>query len=352
MSEINVLQFLDILAVVDSDEEEDFDDEQLHEDIGSGSESPRSLTPSFSREASELQALVTSRSSRAPRYNNDPAAVPQHFRVPTQGDPDIWSVRVKPDFESGLAWQIGPRVITGDAFHRPCIAAVFSRPGIPGYIFIEGSLSDVTAAVQGPVCNARPRLVPANQRVMLLSPCNPLSRRIHEGKWPQEDVERAQDIGHFMGASYIRNPLSFAPWAHQFAQGTLEPRQRVKVESRDHSGAIGYIHDVTGSVATVDLDLSAMGIPMLQVPLRALALYCIEGDHIKLRRSDSCGIVMSVDKVSKKFIYVDKGSQLTVIKLLYAVEPYNPPPNFYLFTAGTWVDFDVLEKPERPKRRG
>lgn len=52
-----------------------------------------SLTPSdFSQEASELHALTAKRSARTPYVLEE---VPQHFLVPAQGDPDMWSVRVK-----------------------------------------------------------------------------------------------------------------------------------------------------------------------------------------------------------------------------------------------------------------
>lgn len=81
--------------------------------------------------------------------------------------------------------QIGRRTIMGEPSRRPCIASVFARPGIPGYIFLEGNLPDVLAAVKGlvTVYNALPRLVPSEQRVTLLSRSNPISRHIQEGTW-------------------------------------------------------------------------------------------------------------------------------------------------------------------------
>ena len=64
---------------------------------------------------------------------------------------------------------------------------MFARPGIPGHIFLEGRLIDVTAALKGlvTVYNTSPRLIPPDQRVTLLSNRNPLSSgsSICEGQW-------------------------------------------------------------------------------------------------------------------------------------------------------------------------
>jgi hypothetical protein len=64
---------------------------------------------------------------------------------------------------------------------------VFARPGIPGCIFLEGRLNDVTAALKGlvTVYKAPPRLVPPAERGSLLSPRNPLSstHSVRCGEW-------------------------------------------------------------------------------------------------------------------------------------------------------------------------
>ena len=77
--------------------------------------------------------------------------------------------------------------MTGDLSHQPGIASVFARPGIPGCIFLEGRLNDVTAALKGlvTVYKAPPRFVPPSERGTILSPRNPLSS-IHSicgGNW-------------------------------------------------------------------------------------------------------------------------------------------------------------------------
>jgi Early transcription elongation factor of RNA pol II, NGN section len=65
------------------------------------------------------------------------------------------------------------------------IASVFARDGIPGYIFLEGSLPAASQAVRGLAIVRRDplRLVPPEQRIGLLASRNPLSRRIAEGQW-------------------------------------------------------------------------------------------------------------------------------------------------------------------------
>ena len=62
---------------------------------------------------------------------------------------------------------------------------MFAHPGIPGYIFLEGDPSDVTATTRGlvTVYKSRPRLVPTEHQTVLLSRRNPLSRCIHDGEW-------------------------------------------------------------------------------------------------------------------------------------------------------------------------
>ena len=82
-------------------------------------------------------------------------------------------------------FQIARRCLTdGDASLRPAIASVFARPGIPGFIFVEGRPCDVTAAVRDLVTVFRGRwLVPPEERATLLSRRNPLSRDVSEGEW-------------------------------------------------------------------------------------------------------------------------------------------------------------------------
>ena len=41
------------------------------------------------------------------------------------------------------------------------------------------------------------------------------------------------DLGPFISAAYIHNLPSFAPWIHRFAQDSIHPGQRVKVEVGD-----------------------------------------------------------------------------------------------------------------------
>jgi transcription elongation factor SPT5 len=119
------------------------------------------------------------------------------------------------------------------------------------------------------------------------------------------------DISHFISATCIRNKPSFAPWVHRFAQDTIRPTYRVKVESGDHRGAIGQVFDINGSLATVILDTTGNG-PMLVLPLRSLSPYYSDGDNVKSRWSDSCGMLLSVDEDHSMLTYVETDFKQTV----------------------------------------
>ena len=124
------------------------------------------------------------------------------------------------------------------------------------------------------------------------------------------------DIGPFIRASYIRDLPSFAPWVHRFAQDTIWPNQRVKVESGDHRGTIGRVFDTNDSMATVLLDTTGEGLGLL-IPLRSLTPFYADGDHIKFRWSESWGTVMSVDEASMTLTYVEDGSHNIVSPTLF-----------------------------------
>ncbi|KAI9429109.1 hypothetical protein H4582DRAFT_2090057 [Lactarius indigo] len=205
MSQFTVHDFFDLEATVDSEEEEEFEDEELDlffnddveeatSDWGSRLTSP--APTNFTKQTLEMRAGVTRRSTHAAANYDE--GVPRHYLVPREHDPHLWSVRVKvhgpashftrshtfyPGHESNLVMQITRRASLGD---KPGVASVFARAGIPGFIFLEGNLSDVTRTVRGLVTiftRLAPCLVPLEQRVALLSPRNPLSRPTEEGQW-------------------------------------------------------------------------------------------------------------------------------------------------------------------------
>ncbi|KAI9428798.1 hypothetical protein H4582DRAFT_2090968 [Lactarius indigo] len=186
MSQFTVHDFFDLEATVDSEEEEEFEDEELDlffnddveeatSDWGSRLTSP--APTNFTKQTLEMRAGVTRRSTHAAANYDE--GVPRHYLVPREHDPHLWSVRVK----SNLVMQITRRASLGD---KPGVASVFARAGIPGFIFLEGNLSDVTRTVRGLVTvftRLAPCLVPLEQRVALLSPRNPLSHPTEEGQW-------------------------------------------------------------------------------------------------------------------------------------------------------------------------
>src|SRR6266404_4150241 len=89
--------------------------------------------------------------------------------------------------EDSLIKQIARRIFSGDLSHRKTsIASIVTQSGIPRYIFIEGSQSDVQDAVRNLMMvyhNRPPVIVPPLDRVTLLRQRNPLFRDIQEGSW-------------------------------------------------------------------------------------------------------------------------------------------------------------------------
>ncbi|KAH9177216.1 hypothetical protein EDB89DRAFT_1902451 [Lactarius sanguifluus] len=424
MSQFTIRDFLDIEATVDNEEEEDFEDEEFDQIFNDDVEevasdwSSRLASPAptdFTQQTLEIRAGIARRSTRTSVQHDED--VPRHYLVP---------LCVKPGHESDLVMQIAQRTSLGDKPPVADIASVFARAGIPGLIFLEGNLIEVTRAVRDLVTvltRIPPFLVPLEQRVALLSPRNPLSRSIKEGQWtivalvpriPEKTTRTAKrkkvarpepriwssqqlevswgtskvqrtsseeyifgrekfrsgliikqfspaslanidsapdDLRPFLRATFIRSVPSFTPLIHRFAQDAIKPGQWVKVESGDHRGVIGKPLDVRDSVAYLSL-IFAGDSPTLQIPLRALAPLYDRGHHIKNRWSESSGIVTSVDEDRKTLTYVERDSQNTITILIDAVEPYDPPLNFYQVTVGTWVEFNRQREADQPKRRG
>ncbi|KAI9448492.1 hypothetical protein H4582DRAFT_2069006 [Lactarius indigo] len=190
MSQFMVHDFFDLEATVDNEEEEEFKDDKLdlffNDDVEEamldwGSRLTSPAPTDFTEQTLEMRADITQRSTRAAANYDE--GVPRHYLVPREHDPHLWSVHVKPGHESNLIMQVTQHTSLGD---KPDIASVFAHAGIPGFIFLEGNLSEVTRTVRGLITvftHLAPHLVPLEQRVALLSPCNPLSRPIEEGQW-------------------------------------------------------------------------------------------------------------------------------------------------------------------------
>ncbi|KAH9019731.1 hypothetical protein EDB85DRAFT_2153546 [Lactarius pseudohatsudake] len=459
MFQFTIRDFLDIEAIVDNKEEEDdYEDEEIDQflnddakeaasDWGSRLTSP--APTDFTAEALEIRAGIARRSTRTSVRHDE--EVPRHYLVPHEYDPHLWSVCVKPGHKSDLVMQIAQRTSLGDKPPVADIASVFACAGIPGLIFLEGNLTEVTRAVRGLVTvftHLAPFLVPLEQHVALLSPCNPLSRPIKAGQWvrclhglyrnnlgfvcghdpswdtetivalvpwiPEKTTRTAKrkkvarpeprswsaeqlaaswgtskvqrtssdeyifsrekyrsglivkqfspaslvnvksgpdNLLPFLRVTFICNTPSFAPWIHRSAQDAIKPGQLVKVESGDHWGVIGKPLDVRDFVAYLSLNFTGNS-PTLQIPLRALMPFYDRGHHIKNRWSESSGIVTSIDEDGKTLTYVERGSQNTITILVDAVEPYDPPLNFYRVTVGTWVEFNRQREVDQTKRRG
>ncbi|KAF8263214.1 hypothetical protein EI94DRAFT_1807599 [Lactarius quietus] len=160
-----------------------FDDDDPEEEMDW--DQPRSLTPSdLHDEAAKLHVHAAARRVALSPMPKVLEEVPQHLLLPAEGDPEMWAMRVKPKCESDLVYQIATCCLTGNPSRRPKIVSVFTRPGILGWIFVEGQSSGVVTAVHGLITVYREKwLVPLEQHVTLLSPRNPLSQPVRKGEW-------------------------------------------------------------------------------------------------------------------------------------------------------------------------
>ncbi|KAF8264671.1 hypothetical protein EI94DRAFT_1805484 [Lactarius quietus] len=179
MAKYNVLEFLDLQAVIDNGEEDELSDDELDKFFQQDNEIPKSESEwnarlsspvfgDFEQEGSYMRDLVTSRGTHTmPRSFCVDSGVPQHFLMPRDSDLPLWAIRVKAGSEFSLMLQIGRWTIFGEEAHRPRLVSTFARLGIPGYIFLEGDL------------------IPLEQRVALLLPHVPSPCQIEEGQWVQ-----------------------------------------------------------------------------------------------------------------------------------------------------------------------
>ncbi|KAN0137707.1 hypothetical protein V8E53_004463 [Lactarius tabidus] len=179
MTEFSLSDFLDIEAVVDNEEEEE--EEEDEQELAKFFDDDIEESESGGNSLDMLAHAAARGANKAPRPKDNDG---QHLLLPAKGDPEMWAVRVKPGFESGLVMQIATRCLTGNLSSRPTITLAFACPGIPGYLFMEGQPCDISAAVRGLVTvYGEPHLVPSDECLTLLSRRSPLHRHVHKGEW-------------------------------------------------------------------------------------------------------------------------------------------------------------------------
>ncbi|KAH9980393.1 hypothetical protein BGW80DRAFT_1275581 [Lactifluus volemus] len=447
MTDISLYDLLDLEAIVADEDEEDFVQQLiiLLDDFLADDLDESVADPSERHEARELEARVkdfAKDSAEANRYDVD--VVPQHLLVPTDSDP------------GSLVLQIFRRCTGGS--EQLDVTSVFSRDGIPGYVFLEGSLPAVGRALSGLVtvlAYHSPRLVPIEERTALLSSRNPLAGSIQEGQWVQityglyrkdigfvcecrdssdldivvalvpriptkTDLRSAGHIGkrkrsfrphprtwseaqvaHEWTAAKVRNISSdafifrnetyesgllmkgysstslvivrspspstflmflsassfserplFRQCRHHFVQDSLQPQQRVKVESGDLVGLVGRINEIIDGVASIIPEKEDDFQVMPLVALRDLAPRYVPGDKVKARCGDSSGIVESVNDADQRLVYVRSNPIQEITTLTDFVEFYDPPLQRSQQRVGTWVEFHADREGQQGKRRG
>ncbi|KAI9434833.1 hypothetical protein H4582DRAFT_2080504 [Lactarius indigo] len=222
MSQFTVHDFFDLKATVDNEEEEEFEDDELGlffndnvkeatSDWGSRLTSP--VPTDFTKQTLEMRADIARRSTCAAANYDE--GVPRHYLVPWEHDPHLWSVCVK----SNLIMQVTRRTSLGDKLD---ITSVFACAGIPGFIFLEA-----------------PHLVPLEQHVALLLPCNPLSRPIEEGQWVH-CLHRlyCNDLGFVCGhdpTQDVEMTVALVPWIPNRVARTTKWKKMARPEPRSWS---------------------------------------------------------------------------------------------------------------------
>ncbi|KAH9954821.1 hypothetical protein BGW80DRAFT_1467541 [Lactifluus volemus] len=110
----------------------------------------------------------------------------------------------------------------------------------------------------------------------------------------------------FAAASSIGERHSFVLWRHRNAQASLQPRQRVKVESGEQQGLVGFINEIIEDSASIIPEEGDTLQVMPHVLLSDLAPHYLPGDNVKARWMDSHGIVQSVNDADQNSDTTDK----------------------------------------------
>ncbi|KAF8261667.1 hypothetical protein EI94DRAFT_1809926 [Lactarius quietus] len=401
MAEYNVLEFLDLQAVVDNGEEDELSDDELDNFFQQDDEIPESESEwnarlssptfgDFKQEGSDMQAFITSRGTLTmPRSFCVDSGVPQHFLMPRDSDPPLWAICVKAGTEFSLVLQIGRWTIFGEEAHRPRLVLAFARPGIPGYIFLEGEREELKKVIANfvTIFNTGPSLIPLEERVALLLPHVPTPCQIEEGQWvrclfglyrddivfvcrhnPHSDLDllvtfvpripdplarieavwgplqiqrKSGDEFLFAEETYcagliMKNITTHSVVTVANAPNDLLPfirasfdniclQQRVRVESGEQKGIIGQPRIITYGVATI-VPENEGDITLFDVPLHALSLQYVLGNNVKDRWSNSHGMVVKIDEDLNILVYINKNLS---------------------YEEGDWVGFSLLMGPAR-----
>jgi transcription elongation factor SPT5 len=108
----------------------------------------------------------------------------------------------------------------------------------------------------------------------------------------------------FSAASSVGERPSFVVWRHRLAQASLQPGQRVKVETGELQGLVGFINEIIEDGASIIPEEGDTLQVMPHVLLSSLAPHYLPGDNVKARWMDSHGIVVSVNDTDQKLVYV------------------------------------------------
>ncbi|KAI9429289.1 hypothetical protein BJY52DRAFT_1232635 [Lactarius psammicola] len=163
------------------------------------------------------------------------------------------------------------------------------------------------------------------------------------------------ELAPFVEAQFIRDHPTFRPWLRYFAQDNIKTDQRVRIDSGEHRGLVGYTTYIQDDTATVVIRPQTEGPEMATlVLLRELSLYYKPGDNIKHRWSGSTGLVMTVDEQREILTYMRNGAGVQLSACIttdyHNIDFFTPELRFYTIREGTWVKFHKRNDPLQSRR--
>ncbi|KAN0123677.1 hypothetical protein V8E53_015899 [Lactarius tabidus] len=153
-------------------------------------------------------------------------------------------------------------------------------------------------------------------------------------------VDRAPDLTPFLNAPFLMDHDDFRPWLHRFTQDNIKVDQRIRIESGESQGLIGYTTYIQDDTATIVVQTGTThsDISILTL-LRNLSLCYRPGDVVKHRWSDSTGIVTTVDEQQDSLTFVKDGTNAPITTSTCNVDFFQYDLRFHTMRVGTWVNY-------------
>ena len=122
-----------------------------------------------------------------------------------------------------------------------------------------------------------------------------------------------QTITPFVQSAMIRSHSPFYPCLKRFVQDMTQVGDRIMVVSGEHAGIIGRVEMIQDHIADVVTESPEQYFGLIiRVTLRDLIPHFLPGDHVKVRWSDSFGMVIAIDDDGQKVSFLDREAGVEV----------------------------------------